>query len=110
MRRGTRRQPAFAPQTPTRAFFVPRHITQYEGGNALSPLRAAQLLRGVRQAGQAFGTLSARYIHLVVCAEAPDPPMRARLAQLLDYGEPVPMRGATTRGRASGAGAANGSP
>jgi phosphoribosylformylglycinamidine synthase len=67
---------------------VPRHITQYEGGNALSPLRTAQLLRAVQQAGSAFGALSARHVHLVLCDQAPDPATRDRLARLLDYGVP----------------------
>ena len=64
------------------------HITEFEGGNALSDFRVRQLLPRLQAiAGQVSG-ISARFAHLVAAEHAPDAAELERLAALLTYGEP----------------------
>ncbi|KAB7745149.1 phosphoribosylformylglycinamidine synthase [Nostocoides sp. F2B08] len=62
------------------------HLTIVEGGNALSPFRAAALLARIRQVAPAVTDVSARYVH-VVSSDAPlDEATTATVRRLLDYG------------------------
>ncbi len=67
---------------------MPRHISQYEGGNALSPFRLKQLLQGIRGISSEFSAISAGFVHLVATEQPPHALQAQRLAQLLSYGEP----------------------
>ncbi len=63
------------------------HITEFEGGNALSEFRVQQLLPRLQAiAGQVSG-ISARFVHLVAADHAPSAAERERLGALLTYGE-----------------------
>ena len=70
-------------------FTVTLHITEFEGGNALSDFRARQLLPRLQAINDKVSGISARFVHLVATAHAPDAGERARLAALLTYGEPA---------------------
>ncbi len=68
------------------------HITQFEGGNALSDFRVQQLLPrlsalGSVQPGTITG-IAARYVHLVATDHALSADEQSRLAALLTYGDP----------------------
>ncbi|OOG57553.1 phosphoribosylformylglycinamidine synthase [Polaromonas sp. C04] len=64
------------------------HLTQFEGGNALSDFRAQQLLPKLQAVHDRISGVAARFVHLVASAEAPGDAERAQLAALLTYGEP----------------------
>lgn len=64
------------------------HLTQLEGGNALSSFRAQQLLTALEAIHPKIVGVAARFVHLVATAAAPDAAGHSRLAALLTYGEP----------------------
>lgn len=64
------------------------HITEFEGGQALSGFRIQQLLPRLQAVHPKIAGLSARYVHLVASDHAPDAAESGRLAALLTYGEP----------------------
>ncbi|MDE2415514.1 MAG: phosphoribosylformylglycinamidine synthase [Comamonadaceae bacterium] len=64
------------------------HITQLEGGNALSHFRAQQLLPQLQAIHPKIEGLAARHVHLVAQDAAPTPSAHERLAALLSYGDP----------------------
>ncbi|HXD03842.1 MAG TPA: hypothetical protein VN627_11100, partial [Novosphingobium sp.] len=64
------------------------HITEFEGGNALSDFRVQQLLPRLQAIDSKVSGVSARFVHLVAADHAPTPAERERLAALLTYGEP----------------------
>src|SRR4051812_18925737 len=67
---------------------VSLHITEFEGGQALSEFRIQQLLPRLKSVHPKIAGLAARYVHLVASDHAPDAAERERLAALLTYGEP----------------------
>jgi phosphoribosylformylglycinamidine synthase len=67
---------------------VSLHITEFEGGKALSDFRIQQLLPRLKAVHPKIAGLAARYVHLVAGDHAPDAGERERLAALLTYGEP----------------------
>jgi phosphoribosylformylglycinamidine synthase len=72
---------------------VTLHITEFEGGNALSDFRVRQLLPRLQaSAGKVISGVSARFVHLVASDHAPSAPERERLGALLAYGEPCRSR------------------
>jgi phosphoribosylformylglycinamidine synthase len=68
---------------------VTLHITEFEGGNALSGFRIQQLLPRLAAIHPKVRTLSARFVHLVATDHPPQGPERERLAALLTYGDPA---------------------
>ncbi|MFL6694410.1 MAG: phosphoribosylformylglycinamidine synthase, partial [Ramlibacter sp.] len=64
------------------------HITEFEGGRALSEFRIRQLLPRLREVHDKVEGLSARFIHLAAWDAAPHVSDLKRLAGLLTYGEP----------------------
>ena len=64
------------------------HITEFEGGRALSEFRIRQLLPRLREVHDRIEGLSARFLHLAAWDAAPDVATLKRLAGLLTYGEP----------------------
>ena len=64
------------------------HITQFEGGSALSSFRALQLLPRLQAIHERIATVSARFVHLVTSDDAPAAALKNQLAALLTYGEP----------------------
>ncbi|MGH8820557.1 MAG: phosphoribosylformylglycinamidine synthase, partial [Rhodoferax sp.] len=64
------------------------HLTQFEGGNALSDFRARQLLPRLQAVHDGIGAIAARFVHLVAGATAPSDTLRVQLESLLTYGEP----------------------
>ncbi|MBS0506676.1 MAG: phosphoribosylformylglycinamidine synthase, partial [Proteobacteria bacterium] len=64
------------------------HITQLEGGNALSDFRAQQLLPRLQAIHPKITGIAARHVHLVARDAAPTPAELERLAALLTYGDP----------------------
>jgi phosphoribosylformylglycinamidine synthase len=67
---------------------VTLHISQFEGGNALSAFRVRQLLPHLQAIHDRITGIGARHVHLVASESAPDDTARARLVELLTYGEP----------------------
>jgi phosphoribosylformylglycinamidine synthase len=67
---------------------VSLHITEFEGGQALSDFRIQQLLPRLQAVHPKITGLAARYVHLVASDQAPDGAQRERLAALLNHGEP----------------------
>ncbi len=67
---------------------VTLHITQFEGGSALSSFRALQLLPRLQAVFEKISSVSARYVHLVTSDEAPTAALKDQLSALLTYGEP----------------------
>jgi len=67
---------------------VTLHLTQLEGGNALSSFRAQQLLSSLEAIHPKISGVAARFVHLVATESAPDADAHGRLAALLTYGEP----------------------
>jgi len=65
------------------------HLSSFEGGAALSDFRAAALLARLQAVEPSISALSARHVHWVATDEAPDEPLRQRLAALLDQGAPA---------------------
>ena len=64
------------------------HITQFEGGSALSPFRIRQLLPSLRAIDDKITGVAARFVHLVSTEQAQTPALQAQLGALLAYGEP----------------------
>ncbi|QIL80608.1 phosphoribosylformylglycinamidine synthase [Diaphorobacter sp. HDW4A] len=64
------------------------HLTQFEGGNALSSFRAQQLLTDLVAIHPKITGVAARFVHLVATAGEPDLALRERLLALLTYGDP----------------------
>lgn len=64
------------------------HITEFEGGGALSDFRVQQLLPRLQAVHPKIAGLKARFVHLVASDHAPSGAERERLAALLTYGEP----------------------
>lgn len=64
------------------------HITEFEGGQALSGFRIQQLLPRLQAVHPKVSGLSARFVHLVATDHVPTAAERERLAALLTYGEP----------------------
>ncbi|MGH6627554.1 MAG: phosphoribosylformylglycinamidine synthase [Burkholderiaceae bacterium] len=64
------------------------HLTQFEGGNALSDFRVQQLLPRLQAIHDRISGLDARFVHLVASAVAPAEALKAQLAALLTYGDP----------------------
>jgi phosphoribosylformylglycinamidine synthase len=64
------------------------HLTEFEGGNALSPFRAEALLGGLRATGAPVKALHARHLHWVASAAPLARAEHDRLEALLHYGEP----------------------
>ncbi|MDH1293543.1 phosphoribosylformylglycinamidine synthase [Comamonas terrigena] len=64
------------------------HLTQFEGGNALSSFRAQQLLTDLVAIHPKITGVSARFVHLVATEGTPVPALQERLSALLTYGEP----------------------
>lgn len=64
------------------------HITEFEGGQALSDFRVQQLLPRLQAVHPRISDLQARFVHLVATDHAPSAAERERLAALLTYGEP----------------------
>jgi len=67
---------------------VTLHTVSFEGGNALTPFRAQQLLPVLAAIHPKITGIAARFVHLVAQDSAPDAAARARLAALLAYGDP----------------------
>ncbi len=64
------------------------HITFFEGANALSEFRTRQLLPQLQAIYARIDGVSAQFIHLASSEKALDPHLKARLGDLLSYGEP----------------------
>ena len=64
-------------------------ISPYPGGNALPAFRAARLLAALQGVSADIASISGQYVHLVAAQDAPDAALHARLAALLEYGEPA---------------------
>lgn len=67
---------------------VTLHLTQFEGGNALSSFRAQQLLTALVAIHPKITGIDARFVHLVATEAAPTAEQSRRLAALLTYGDP----------------------
>ncbi|MBW3656981.1 MAG: phosphoribosylformylglycinamidine synthase, partial [Gemmatimonadetes bacterium] len=72
------------------------HITEFEGGNALSDFRAQQLLPRLQAIDDRITGLSARFVHLAATDEPATGAQRDKLAALLNYGEPWGGKGEGT--------------
>ncbi|TFZ00937.1 phosphoribosylformylglycinamidine synthase [Ramlibacter henchirensis] len=64
------------------------HITEFEGGRALSEFRVRQMLPRLQEVHDRVSGLSARFVHLAAWDHAPSGAERERLGALLTYGEP----------------------
>lgn len=64
------------------------HITEFEGGQALSDFRIQQLLPRLQAVHPKVAGIAARYVHLVASDHPLAPAERERVAALLTYGEP----------------------
>ena len=71
------------------------HITQIEGGSALSSFRVQQLLPGLQAIHDKINGIAARFVHLVTSDTSPSPALADQLAALLTYGDPY---GGSTEG------------
>ena len=78
------------------------HITQFEGGSALSSFRALQLLPRLQAIHGRISAVSARFVHLVTSDAAPSGGLNDRLAALLTYGEPCAALTSDAKGDAKG--------
>jgi len=67
---------------------VTLHITEFEGGSALSDFRVRQLLPRLQAVHGKINALSARFVHLVATDHPLSQAQQDRLAALLNYGEP----------------------
>ena len=72
------------------------HITQFEGGSALSSFRIQQLLPALQAVHDKINGVAARFVHLVTSEREPPQVLQEQLAALLTYGEPYtgPAEGA----------------
>src|SRR5665647_3740424 len=73
---------------PIQAIKVTLHITQFEGGSALSSFRIQQLLPSLQAVHDKINGVAARFVHLVATDAAPTEVLKDQLAALLTYGEP----------------------
>jgi phosphoribosylformylglycinamidine synthase len=73
---------------------VTLHITELEGGAALSEFRVQQLLPRLQAVHDKISSLHARFVHLAAWEQAPSGEQAQRLAALLTYGEPLAGPGA----------------
>jgi phosphoribosylformylglycinamidine synthase len=75
---------------------VTLHISQFEGGSALSSFRIQQLLPALQAIHEKISGVAARFVHLVTSDAAPNAALNTQLAALLTYGEPYagPLDGA----------------
>ena len=64
------------------------HISEFEGGSALSDFRIQQLLPQLQAVHEKIVGLRARFVHLAAWDAAPSPEQTGRLQALLTYGEP----------------------
>ena len=64
------------------------HITTFEGGNALSDFRIAQLLPRLADISPQIQGISARFVHLVATSALLGDAQKQTLSALLSYGEP----------------------
>ncbi|MGE0499175.1 MAG: phosphoribosylformylglycinamidine synthase [Ramlibacter sp.] len=64
------------------------HITQFDGGNALSDFRVQQLLPRLQTIHDRITGIAARFVHLVASDAPANGADRERLAALLTYGDP----------------------
>ncbi|MCW5648131.1 MAG: phosphoribosylformylglycinamidine synthase [Ramlibacter sp.] len=64
------------------------HISQFEGGNALSDFRVQQLLPRLQAIHDKITGIAARFVHLVAADAPPADADHSRLAALLTYGDP----------------------
>jgi len=67
---------------------VSLHITTFEGGNALSDFRIAQILPRLLDISPQIQGICARFVHLVASTQALDEARKQNLRALLSYGEP----------------------
>jgi phosphoribosylformylglycinamidine synthase len=67
---------------------VTLHISQFEGGSALSSFRIQQLLPSLQAVHDKINGVAARFVHLVTSDVEPAPALKDKLAALLTYGEP----------------------
>ncbi|PAT35918.1 phosphoribosylformylglycinamidine synthase [Vandammella animalimorsus] len=63
-------------------------VTEFEGGRALSPFRAAKLLPALQAIHPKIQAIDARFLHLVATEQPMSDALAQQLARLLDYGEP----------------------
>ncbi|MDR6215791.1 phosphoribosylformylglycinamidine synthase [Paracidovorax wautersii] len=63
------------------------HLTQLEGGNALSSFRAQQLQPALEAIHPKITGIAARFVHVVATDAEPTPAERERLSALLTYGD-----------------------
>ena len=66
----------------------PKHLSEFEGGNALSSFRAAALLERLRSVSARVQAVNARYVHWVWSDAALDRGERDKATGLLRYGKP----------------------
>jgi phosphoribosylformylglycinamidine synthase len=66
---------------------VTLHITEFEGGNALSEFRVQQLIPRLATLDARVRGISARFVHLVAAEQAPSTAQQQRLHELLTYGD-----------------------
>ncbi|MEI8029150.1 MAG: phosphoribosylformylglycinamidine synthase [Comamonadaceae bacterium] len=64
------------------------HISQFEGGSALSPFRVQQLLPSLQTIHDRINGLDARFVHLVTTDAVPTVALKDMLTALLTYGDP----------------------
>ena len=67
----------------------PKHLTAFEGGNALSAFRAAALLTQLQAVNERISAITARAVHWVWTEQPLDGAGAERFAALLNYGEPA---------------------
>jgi phosphoribosylformylglycinamidine synthase len=84
-----RRESIFNPVSPPiQAIKVTLHITQFEGGSALSSFRIQQLLPSLQAVHDKINGVAARFVHLVTSDVEPPQALKDQLAALLTYGDP----------------------
>ena len=66
---------------------TPKHLTHFEGGNALSTFRAQALCLRLQAINAQINAVHARHVHWVWSDVAPQPEDLTRLAALLSYGD-----------------------
>ena len=64
------------------------HLSEFEGGNPLSPFRIQHILPRLQAVAPAIQGLSAHFVHWVACAEPMSAADQARVHALLTYGDP----------------------
>ncbi len=64
------------------------HISQFEGGSALSDFRVQQLLPALQAVHDKVSGIAARFVHLVATPTQPSSAILDQFAALLTYGEP----------------------